>query len=61
MNYLTTAEAAERWGVARQTVLKWIARGKLPSATKAGRDWLIPAATPKPKPIERRTTKKEPE
>jgi len=47
-DYMTTAEAAEKWGVSRQAVLKWIQRGKLSSAQRAGHAWLIPADTPKP-------------
>lgn len=47
-DYMTTAEAAERWGVEQRTVQSWITRGKLPGAIKPGHDWLIPADTPKP-------------
>jgi len=45
---MTTAQAAEKWGVGKGTVQQWIARGKLPGAQKVGRDWLIPADTPRP-------------
>ena len=47
--YMTTAEAAEKWGVQQRTVRTWITRGKLPKAIKPGHDWLIPVDTPKPK------------
>jgi len=47
-DYMTTAEAASRWGVEQRTVQSWITRGKLPSAIKPGHDWLIPTSTPKP-------------
>jgi excisionase family DNA binding protein len=45
---ITTEQAADKWGVARRTVRSWIERGKLPTAQKMGRDWVIPADTPKP-------------
>lgn len=45
---MTTAKAAELWGVEKITVQMWIRRGKLPGAYKLGRDWIIPAGTQKP-------------
>jgi excisionase family DNA binding protein len=38
--YLTTAEAAERAGVKRITVLAWLRRGHL-TGRKWGRDWRL--------------------
>ena len=49
--YMTTQEAAAKWGVSLKTVQQWIRRGKI-AAEKTGRDWLIPDNTPKP--IDRR-------
>jgi len=44
---LTCAEYANRCGVDQGTVRQWIRRGKLRSAFKTGRDWMIPVtATP---------------
>ncbi len=44
---LSCAEFADRCGVGDGTVRQWIRRGKLRSAFKKGRDWMIPAtATP---------------
>lgn len=45
---MTTAQAAEKWGVTLSAVHRWIQRGKLPEAVKIGRDWQIPDETPKP-------------
>jgi len=49
LDYLTTIEAAEKWGVATATIRLWAKEGKLPGATKAGRDWLIPIDAERPK------------
>jgi len=45
---LTCAEFAERSGVDQVTVRQWIRRGKLRSAFKVGRDWMIPSTTEPP-------------
>lgn len=45
---LTCAEFAERCGVDQVTVRQWIRRGKLRSAFKVGRDWMIPSTTEPP-------------
>ena len=47
-NFMSTTEAAEKWGVSRVTVIAWLNRGKLPMAVKAGRDWLIPVNASRP-------------
>ena len=39
---LTSAQAAERVGVAQITIRVWCSSGKLAGADKLGRDWLIP-------------------
>jgi len=38
---LTTQQAADLWGVKRETVQKWIERGKI-KAEKFGDMWAIP-------------------
>lgn len=40
---LTTSQVAERYGVTRWQVTRWISTGLL-AATKYGRDWLIDEA-----------------
>ena len=45
---MTTAEAAEKWGVTGAAVRKWAINDKLPSAKKYGRDWLIPKDAEQP-------------
>lgn len=46
--YLTVAEYAELYHVAETTVRQWIRRGKLRSAKKQGRDWIIPDIAGRP-------------
>lgn len=48
-NYLTVEQYAELYDVTTTTVRQWIRRGKLRTAKKKGRDWLIPALADKPK------------
>lgn len=45
---LSCSAFAERCGVNQGTVRQWIRRGKLRSAFKSGRDWMIPATTKPP-------------
>ena len=45
---LSCTEFAKRCGVNQGTVRQWIRRGKLRSAFKSGRDWMIPATTKPP-------------
>ena len=48
-DYLTVEEYAEKYDVTVTAVRQWIRRGKLRSAVKAGRDWLIPELADRPK------------
>ena len=48
-DYITIEQYAELCEVTAVTVRQWIRRGKLRTAKKKGRDWLIPALTEKPK------------
>ena len=41
MNFLTTAQVAQRLGVDSSTVRRWILTGAL-EAVKPGHDWLVP-------------------
>lgn len=45
---LSCAAFAKRCGVDQVTVRQWIRRGKLRTAFKVGRDWMIPATTKPP-------------
>lgn len=47
--YLTVEEYAKKYNITETTVRQWIRRGKIRSAQKRGRDWLIPELADKPK------------
>lgn len=49
-DFLTTQQAADKYGVTRRAIQKWIDHGKLP-AVKFGRDYMIPADVEKPKDL----------
>jgi len=48
-DFLTVEQYAELYSVTTTTVRQWIRRGKLRTAMKRGRDWIIPALADKPK------------
>ena len=48
-DYMTVSEYAKLYKVTEVTVRQWIRRGKIRSAKKQGRDWLIPDIADKPK------------
>lgn len=54
MEYMTTKEAAERWGFSEETIRKWCKSNQLSAVVKAekvrGR-WRIPANVECPKPL----------
>jgi excisionase family DNA binding protein len=50
MNYITTAQAAQQWGVSARMVQHWIEQGRIP-AQKFGRDWMIPEDAQRPKDL----------
>lgn len=57
MNYLTTAECAEKWGVSQRRVAIYCKEGRIEGAELKGRTWLIPDDVKKP--IDPRKAKKE--
>ena len=48
MEYMTTAEAAEKWGIKIRRVQDLCELGKIETATRLGQIWVIPVGTPKP-------------
>ena len=46
---LSVQEAADRLGVSRQRVWKWIQEGRVP-ATKVSRSWILPDDVQRPEP-----------
>lgn len=49
MDYISTKEAAERWGVSIRYVQHLLAENRIPGAKKYGVSWLIPMGSKKPK------------
>ena len=47
-DYMTVSEYAKLYNVSEITVRQWIRRGKIRSAKKQGRDWIIPTIADKP-------------
>ncbi len=48
MNYLTTAEAAEKWGISRRRVTVYCNENRIPGVIQKGPMWLIPDDAEKP-------------
>lgn len=48
MEYITTLEAAELWGVKIRRVQVMCESGRIPNAKKLGQIWVIPSDTIKP-------------
>jgi len=45
---MTTAEAAELWGITMRRVQVLCDKGHVKNAVRLGRTWIIPRETPKP-------------
>ena len=48
MEFLTTKQASELWGISQRRVAILCEEGRINGAVKAGRTWLMPANTQKP-------------
>lgn len=48
MGYITTKEAAEKWGISDRRVLQYCNEGRIKGAVKMGNTWLIPKTAEKP-------------
>ncbi|HAZ91604.1 MAG TPA: helix-turn-helix domain-containing protein, partial [Eubacterium sp.] len=48
MDYLTSAECAEKWNVSQRWVAIYCKNGRIKGAIQRGRMWFIPAGTEKP-------------
>ena len=53
MEYMTTKEAAVKWGVTDRMTLYYCTAGRIKGAIKMGNTWLLPKNAEKP--IDRRT------
>ena len=48
MEFLTTAEAGEKWGISRRRVVVLCSEGRVEGAIQKGKIWLIPDYAQKP-------------
>ena len=48
MEYITTAQAAEQWGITIRQVQALCDKGKVNNVKRLGQIWVIPEGTPKP-------------
>ena len=48
MEFLTTKQAAELWGISSRRVAILCAQGRIPGTVKAGKTWLLPPDAKKP-------------
>ena len=58
MEYLTSAECAEKWGVSQRRVAIYCKQGRIDGAIIRGRMWLIPEKAEKPDDPRRMRKKK---
>lgn len=49
MEYITTKEASEKWGISTIRITILANEGRIPGAYRLGKSWLIPASATKPK------------
>lgn len=49
MEYMTTNEFADKWGISRRRVSKLCQEGRIAGAVLKGKTWLIPKDAHKPK------------
>lgn len=48
MDYITTHEAAEKWGITRRRVSKLCQEGRIEGAKLMGKVWFVPSDVSKP-------------
>ena len=49
MDYITTKEAANNWGITGRMVVYYCTSGRIEGARKMGNTWLVPIDAQKPK------------
>jgi len=57
MEFLTTKQAAELWGISQRRVAILCEEGRIDGAVKAGRTWLMSAEAKKPNDARIKTNK----
>lgn len=54
MEFMTTKEASEQWGISQRLVAILCEQGRIEGAKRAGRTWLLPPDTKKPEDARRK-------
>ncbi len=57
MEYLTTVEMSERWGISSRRIGVLCANNRIIGAIKKGKTWLIPSDSKKPTDARKKTNK----
>lgn len=57
MQYLSAAEAAEKWKISERSVRNYCAQGRVAGAVLTGKTWKIPADAEKPQRVNTKTAK----
>lgn len=55
-NYISSADAAQKWNISERSVRNYCAQGRLPGAVLQGKAWLIPRDAGKPNRLIRHST-----
>lgn len=53
MDYMTTKEAAKKWGISDRRILQYCHAGRIEGAVKMGNTWIIPKDAEKPADMRR--------
>ena len=61
MDYITTSDMADKWGISRRRVTKLCQDGRIEGAILRGRTWLVPDNARKPERARSGPKKKETE
>lgn len=59
MEYLTSPEMSEKWGISSRRISLLCANGRIKGAIKKGKTWLIPSNTIKPADARYKENKKK--
>lgn len=58
MDYISIAEAAEKWGISRRRVQVLCAQGRIKGLERLGKTWAIPSEAKKPEDARLKQNKK---
>jgi len=59
MEFISTKDASEKWGISERRIQKLCEEGRVPGVFRFGRSWAIPAGAEKPADARLKFLKKE--